>query len=259
MQDAELTDEDRAIVRQTPLFSAMSEVSFTTLLRDIALSRRERGEVLFDQGEPATAFFVVLDGWVKLYRMTAAGDEAIVAVFSRGQSFGEAACFSCGDYPVAGETVTRARILSISARQLAERIREAPEIGLAMLASTSQHLHLLVRQIEELKAQTGAERLAEFLLALASVEDGPCIVMLPYEKSLIAGRLGMKPESLSRAFQRLRPLGVRIERDVAHIADVARLSDFLSRERQMVLRCVALRQADACIRPREPRASRSES
>jgi CRP-like cAMP-binding protein len=92
-----------------------------------------------------------------------------------------------------------------------------------MLASTSMHLHMLVQQIEQLKAHTGAQRVAEFLTSLCKVEQGSCKIGLPYDKALIAGRLGMQPESLSRAFSRLRQIGVHIEQNTALIDDIARL------------------------------------
>ncbi|MGQ7793649.1 Crp/Fnr family transcriptional regulator [Faunimonas sp. B44] len=236
----ELATEDRAILRQAPLLSGLTDSALAGLLEDAWLHRRDRGDVLFHQGEPATAFFVVLEGWVKLYRMAASGDEAVVGVFTRGDSLGEAVCFSGNAYPVNAEAVTPCRLLMISARNIADRIRRSPEIGLAMLASTSQHLHMLVRQIEELKAHTGAQRVAEFLIALAPVSSGPCTIALPYEKALIAGRLGMKPESLSRAFQRLRPAGLRIEQDRAHLADVRRLLQFANREQTLAPECARL-------------------
>jgi CRP-like cAMP-binding protein len=47
-----------------------------------------------------------------------------------------------------------------------------PDIALAMIASTSQHLHHLVLQVEQLKAQTGVQRVAEFLVSLAAVDHG---------------------------------------------------------------------------------------
>lgn len=51
-------------------------------------------------------------------------------------------------------------------------------------------------------------------------------MVLPYDKVLIAGRLGMKPESLSRAFAKLRDQGVTIRQNNAAIADIAALRDF---------------------------------
>ena len=50
---------------------------------------------------------------------------------------------------------------------------------------------------------------------------------LPYDKVLIAGRLGMKPESLSRAFAKLKPVGVRITQNTADIADLDALRDYV--------------------------------
>ena len=73
------------------------------------------------------------------------------------------------------------------------------------------------------------QRVAEFLLDLAA-GDGACTVALPYNKTLIAGRLGMKPESLSRAFARLRDHGVRIEAAMAHIEDVDRLRELVAED-----------------------------
>ncbi len=48
-------------------------------------------------------------------------------------------------------------------------------------------------------------------------------MVLPYDKILIAGRLGMKPESLSRAFARLKSEGVQIKQNLAQIEDIEHL------------------------------------
>ena len=179
---------------------------------------------------------MVLDGWIKLYRMTVAGEEAVVGIITKGQSFAEAAAFTAGMFPVSAECVTDARLLMFPSNRLFDRIRQSPELGLSMLASTSQHLHGLVHQIQQLKAHTGAQRLAEFMLALAPVEAGACTIALPYDKALIAGHLGMKPESLSRAIARLKEVGVTVKRNMATIHDVDRLRNFFEQERAEVLR-----------------------
>ena len=77
-----------------------------------------------------------------------------------------------------------------------------------MLAAASLHLKSLVEQIETIKLLSGPQRIAQFLLRLCSRQaTGATTVELPYEKALIANRLGMKPESLSRSLTRLRPIG----------------------------------------------------
>lgn len=231
-----LDPNDLKIIKQTPLLGGLSEDALSLLVRDASVFRYDQGYVLFTQGEPADAFYVVLQGWIKVYRLTSAGAEAVVGIFTKGQSFAEAAAISGNVYPASGEAVTDIRVLKLSAKRLYERIREAPDIGLAMLASTSQHLHLLVRQIETLKAHTGAQRIAEFLLELAPVQNGSCVVELPYDKVLIAARLGMKPESLSRAFHKLKLFGVEIKQRSAEIRSMRELRELAEMERADLMR-----------------------
>lgn len=216
-------DSDLAAVRSAPVFAGLPPPALEALLSGATVKAVNRGELLFVQGDPVTAFFVVLDGWVKVYRLTPSGGEAIVAVFTRGQSFAEAAAFVGGRFPASGEAVTDGRILRLHSGNLLRLIREDPDIGLAMLASTSLHLHMLVQQIEQLKSHTGAQRVAEFLSSLCIGQKDDCKINLPYDKALIAGRLGMQPESLSRAFARLKQIGVHIDQNTAHIEDVAKL------------------------------------
>lgn len=183
-----------------------------------------KGQLLFQQGQPASAFFVILDGWVKIFRLTPDGEEAVVGVFSRGETIAEAAMFLGGQYPASAEIVAPARLLRVEGTALRNKIHEDPDLAFCMLASASRHLKLLVEQIEEIKILSGPRRVADFLVRLCPGGNGEQIVDLPYEKALIANRLGMKPESFSRALAKLRPLGVRVDRDQVAIANVGALS-----------------------------------
>lgn len=218
--------EDKRIARGSLLLSNLPEALVARFLDAAMVRNHDRGATIFLQGEPARAIYIVLDGWVKLYRIAPNGNEAVVAVFTRGQSFGEAVAFRSDVYPVAAEAATDCRLLRIEASTLLRALRDAPEVAISILSATFSHLHSLVGQVQQLKAQSGAQRVAEFLLELAPCEAGACAVRLPYEKTLIAGRLGMKPESLSRAFSRLREIGVRVHQNTAEIDNVMALRDF---------------------------------
>ena len=192
----------------------------STLLRSLPLSEVEAllaaghiqdcssGETVFIQGDQAKHVFVILYGWVKLYRGDENGQEAVVTVLTKGHSFGEAVALEEENFPVSAECATACRLLKIPAKNIIDRIEQNPNLARSLLASTFKHLHELVVQIESLKARTGAQRVATFLLELSPSQTGSCIIKLPYEKHLIAGRLGLKPESLSRVFSRLGEHGV---------------------------------------------------
>ena len=222
-----MDQSDWQIVRSTPLFGAMPQDVAQSLVGNQAVRVYEKGTLLFQQGDPATSFFVVLDGWVKLFRTTPDGSEAIVGVFCRGESFAEAAIFMGGRYPVSAEVATTARLVRIDGDLLRRRIHEQPDLAFSMLASASYHLKFLVEQIEQIKVLSAPQRIADFLIKLCPAREGSCAIELPYEKALIAGRLGMKPESLSRALAKLRPLGVSVEREHVSIVDVDLLVRFV--------------------------------
>jgi len=221
----------REIAKQSILFSNLTEDLAETLLNSAVTRDFDRGVLIFLQGEPAASVHIVLDGWVKLFRISPNGAEAVVGVFTKGRSFAEAAAFRGDVYPVAAEAVTDCSVMQIRASLIMETMKSRPELCTAILASTFQHLHSLIGQVERLKAHTGAQRVAEFLLELCPINEGACAVKLPYDKILIAGRLGMKPESLSRAFARLRGSGVMVRQNHAAIADVAKLRNYAEEDR----------------------------
>ena len=210
----------KSIARNSLLIRSLPEKHVEHLLSNAIWRHYERGETLFLQDEEATAIHIVLEGWVKLFRMSPTGSEAVVSVFTRGESFGEAVALRGMPYPVSAEAVTPCEVMHLPASVFTSLMRQDPDICISVLASTFTHLHSLVEQLEQLKAQTGAQRVAEFLLNLTDCETGECDVTLPYDKVLIAGRLGMKPESLSRAFSRLKTVGVKVKKNHAEIEDI---------------------------------------
>jgi CRP-like cAMP-binding protein len=207
--------DDLDIVRRINVFRGLNPTMIQQMIAPATtLSLRER-EVVCRQDDPATAFFIVVEGWVKLYRITVAGDEAVINVLAKGDSFAESAAFTGGPYLHTAEAVSDARVIRVPAQHIVQCIRSTPEFAQAMIAAMAQHMSHLVQQVEQLKAKLGVQRLAEFLISLCPNGEKTCTIALPYDKTLIAGRLGLKPESLSRAFAKLRSVGVHVH--AAHV------------------------------------------
>lgn len=222
---------DLDIVRRIHVFRGVNPMMVERLIAPAAMLTLRQGATVFRQGDPATAFYILAEGWVKLYRVTVSGEEAVIHVFAKGDSIAEAVAFTGMAYPATAETVSEARLIRIPADHVIKCIRAMPDIALSMIAATSLHLHHLVQQVEQLKAQTGVQRVAEFLASLCDTQQGPGTIALPYDKALIAGRLGLKPESLSRAFAKLKPLGVEVRAAHVLVKDVGRLRNFALGER----------------------------
>ena len=228
-----MSPEDWSIVRSTPLFGAMSVEVVETLIAARCPRTYEKGATIFRQGTPAEAFYIILAGWVKIYRITPDGLEVVLHVFQTGETFAEPAMFLGGQYPASAETVSKARLLRIEGATFRARICERPELALSMLTSASYHLKLLVEQIEQIKFRSAAQRIAEFIVRLAPHRaSGPAMVELPFEKCLLANRLGMTPGSFSRALSKLKTHGVSVDREIVRIADLGQLISFVERARE---------------------------
>jgi CRP-like cAMP-binding protein len=231
---SKLTAGDFQIITRVAIFRGLKSETVAHIIAPATAVMLKPHEWLFRQGDLATAFFIVIDGLVKLYRLTPSGDETVIHVLQKGESFAEAVAFTGNRYPATAEAVTDARVGRVPADHIVRCIRESPDIALAMIASTSQHLHHLVQQVEQLKAQSGVQRVAEFLASLSSAEQGMCAIALPYDKVLIAARLGLTPESLSRAFAKLRGVGVVINASQVTVNDIAKLRRIAADDRNAV-------------------------
>jgi len=216
-----------SFLRKAPLFAGLSEAEFAEVTSGVREVTLERGEQVFARGDEAHTFYVVIEGWVKVFRATVAGEEAVIGIFTRGQSFAEIAALARSVYPANAEAVTDSRLAAIPIERIVASITRDPNVALTMLASVCRHMHSLVDEIEQVKGLSGIQRVAEFLIKQSPVESGACTVRLPYEKTLIASKLGMKAESLSRVFQRLRGHGVVVRGEMAVIENLDTLAKVL--------------------------------
>lgn len=227
-----LTARDATLVRQHPLFAGLPVGDVARLLEASAVRTCPRGHVLFLQGEPAPHFFLILDGWVRLFRQLVDGQDITIALFGTGESFAEAIIFQIMPYPVSAEAVSEARLLTIPADGFLRHLRASTDLCLKVMASMSRRLNHLVQQLEQISSRSTVERLAMFLLGQCRVEAGACRIELPVDKTLIAARLAMQPETLSRCLAKLRPIGVETDGHAIVIADVARLRQFTANSRR---------------------------
>lgn len=214
---------DTALLARVPMFATLGPARIAALLEAAEVQALPRRTVLFRQGEPASRFYVTLEGCVMLHRVSASGQESVISLMNRGDSFAEAAMFDRADFPVTATVITDSRLLVVPAASFMRRLSENPSLALNLLASMSRHLRRLVDQIEQRTTNSSAQRLASFLLRLCPSQAGSSTFELPLDKQLIAGALGMQPETFSRSLSRLRRFGVATRGNQITVADAEAL------------------------------------
>jgi CRP/FNR family transcriptional activator FtrB len=208
------------------MFSGLAERTITKLLRKAAIETVGHDTLLFVLGQPARCFYVVLQGQVELYVVGDGGGECVIDVSGPGDSIAEEAIFGPGVHPVSAKSIGETRLLVVEAAAFLEQLSDDFDLVLAVAAGMSQRTRALVQQICSLRLKSAAQRLGSFMLDLAEAAHGSTTVRLPFGKRLLAERLGMTPESLSRALRKLRKVGVTSCKGVVTIADVAKLTGF---------------------------------
>lgn len=168
------------------------------------------GEFLFHEAETAEAMFALIEGRVKLVKVSPDGRELLLHLVNPGQTFAEAALFGRGTYPASAQAVDRARVWCFPRDRLLAVIAASPDLALAMLASLSKWTRRLATQLDLLTQRRVEERLAVYLVGCCR-EGAPRsgqVIRLEDAKNLVAAQIGTAPEVLSRTFRRLEKAGV---------------------------------------------------
>ncbi len=223
---ATLAAHELQIIKRTPLLMNLPDGVLDLLLEQSHVVDYPQNKLLFLRGDAADKIYLLLDGWVKIFRDTPDGEQTVIGILKPGETVAEAAIFLGKDYPASAEVVSEARLLEIPSDAFLNLIKEDGELGIRMLGTLSQRLRGMILHIEQIQARSTPQRLGEFLLGLCSEKEGSVTIDLPYDKSLVAARLGMKPESLSRALAKLRSYDVTTNGHKVVLGDIARLRAF---------------------------------
>ena len=213
-----LNTRDKNTLLRTSFLSQLGPAAMASMMEIANISNYEARDVLFREGEPADCFYSVLNGYVRLYRLNKDGREADIRICGPGDTFAEC-LLAMGDKYLynaqAAESVTLARFDLQRVRALAEQEKD---IAKAIIRCLSDHLRATMDCIANDRLQT-----AHYLLTHCATEGGPASIRLPFQKSLLAGKLGLAPEALSRAFSSLRRAGVTVRGRTIQISDVSAL------------------------------------
>lgn len=216
------------LLTEIDIFKAMDKESLASLLSHTSVFLRAKGTMLCMAGEDAQHIYVVLSGWVKIYRETSGGAEAVLDVITTGAYFGEDTIFDGGLYLSNAEVIADAEIAAIPSALIKENVEKNQDFTKALLGHMSRKQKAKEHDVEHLSVQSAPQRIGCFLLRLAGGNSFKNVSFdLPYDKTLIAARLGMQPETFSRALTKLRnEAGVEITGTKVKIDEVERLSTY---------------------------------
>lgn len=218
-----MQDDDRKLLEATDFFAALGPEVMNRLVRTAFVQTVPKGAVLFLQGDAPEFVHLILSGRISLGAESAHGHSTVVEIFHEGQLFILAAAILRKSYLMTGRALTDSRVLMIPAKPFNALLESDHRLSRVLVDVLATHWRLLVRQIKDLKLRSASERLGAYLLMKIDATTGSASLRLDEELHVIAARLGMTPESLSRTFGNLRAHGVHSRGRQVTIDDVAKL------------------------------------
>ncbi len=197
-------------LRKFPLFSGLSPEDAEAFQRQCVPVSYRAGVRIFDEGEPARGFYLVLSGQVKIFKLSPRGQEQILAVIGPGGTFAEAAAFLGRGYPASTECLEDSELVFVEREPVRQLLVKDPDMALRMMAGMALKLRSLVAMVEDLTLRDARGRLARYLLGLAPANELQPQIKLPTQQTVLARLLGLTQETLSRTLKGLKEEGLVI-------------------------------------------------
>ncbi len=209
------------------LFSRLPEAILERLVPISEVMTVDAGAHICRRGDPATHLYVLAEGQVTLSNTAGNGTIAVVEVIQPTGHFILATMLARLPFVMDAHATAPSTLVALRGDALLSLIREEPLLATALLRAEALDFRAMVRQVCDLKLRTTAQRLGCYLLEQAGEPtDNKCSFRLPFDKRLLAARLGCRQENLSRAFAALREVGVETHGSRVILHDVQRLREY---------------------------------
>ncbi|MDF1645214.1 MAG: Crp/Fnr family transcriptional regulator [Pseudomonadales bacterium] len=198
------------MMRSCVLLQPLSDEQFMQVVQTAHAWQLPKGCVLFHQGAALTDIYLLISGGVKLQRLAPSGDQKVLEIIRPRQTFAEGVLFSGGSkYPVTSVAVSKSVVVGIQAKNYLQLLNGSNELCIALLGKISQRLHWMVSEMDRLTLHNANFRLISYLLSDIPEEDNSSTEFsLAAPKHVIASRLSIKPETLSRTLKVLSEQGL---------------------------------------------------
>ena len=216
----------KKIVAENVLFSGLSDEELDKITRIGILKNYGRGESIFFEGDDGDGFYMVIEGRVKIFKMSLEGKEQILHIFGPGEPFGEVPVFHGQPFPANAMALVQSKLLFFPRLEFINLVTGNPSLALNMLAMLSLRLRRFTTIIENLSLKEVPGRLASYLVYLSEEQGSSDQVTLDIPKGQLASLLGTIPETLSRIFAKMSEEGlIRVEGRTIHINDLNELRE----------------------------------
>lgn len=194
------------LICRIPVFRGLAEEDCGRLAAVSKIERMEKGKTLFSEGDPSDVFYILVEGRVKIFKVTPDGRDIILGIFEPGEPLGAVAVYRAVDYPATAEILEESTLLAIPRRDLFQLLETYPTLTRGLLGALSLRLMELAGRLADLTGGRLEPRFARLFLKLADsmgeeLKDG-VFVPLHLSRQELADFTGTTIETTIRIMSR---------------------------------------------------------
>jgi CRP/FNR family transcriptional regulator, dissimilatory nitrate respiration regulator len=197
------------VLANLPLMEGVARQVVRQLSTQSAVINVKRGEIVIRRGQLVRGVYAIAYGSVKKRMRHRGGAEVVLALLGPGDCFAEVPAMLGGPAKVEAVALAESMLVIINAECISAQTVSEPRLARNLNANLTRRLHALMSEFER-GMLPGPQRLAGYLdtIAEATQEAGRWVARLPVSKTLLAARLDMTKETLSRLLRRLAAEGL---------------------------------------------------
>ncbi|WP_353057799.1 Crp/Fnr family transcriptional regulator [Devosia sp. YIM 151766] len=207
-----MAEIDRSLVRALPLFANMTDEDLDRLLARASMRRVQISETVFEQGQKATHFFLLLHGRLKVTQVTPEGQQIIVRVVHPGDLFGFAQALQRDDYPGTPIAAAESVVMSWPNDVWGHFVEQNPHLAVNAMRTIGQRLQEAHTRIREMATEEVERRVAHAVLRLIDQagrrEQDGVRIDFPLTRQDVAEMTGTTLHTVSRIFSAWESQGI---------------------------------------------------
>lgn len=189
-------------LQRIPPFALLSDAALGRLISGSRLIRAERGEILAQAQDVATAVHIVLDGEVRCVLLSPSGNEKLLRLVCAGDLYGEEAALLGRPYMSTIQAQRKTRLLMVPVPAFRRAMDEVPTFAQAITVRLAEAAYELMAHMQLCIQLNSTQRVAQYLAQLAPEDAERWEIHLSSDKQTIAAQLNLTPETFSRVLSR---------------------------------------------------------
>ena len=176
-----------------------------------SIAEYRKGQLIYNQDQPSTSIYLVIDGKVKVSRLADDGHQVVVDIYQADEFFGESAFLSLSHRAEQATALESCKLMTWTTSEIEDIVMRRPRLAVALLQILVQRTIDFTHRIESFSVDNIARRLARSLIRfserLGIPEDDGSMRMVPFTHELLSQYVGTSREIVTHYMNQFRRQG----------------------------------------------------